>query len=153
MLDFLSKAMNLLCNFFTSDIGLKSQAMIGYFFYLFTDLKRKGTKKFPLLAFQSCCFLEQASGLQYLDRWSVLLVQEGDGIGSDLLDHGKQSVASGWGEVITKADGLDKVEVGIKYILGRGAVEHAHEHRDDALDDDIIAVSLQAHLSVDAVGL
>ena len=42
-LDFLGKAMYLLGNLFTSDVGLKRQALIGYFFHLLKELKHKGT--------------------------------------------------------------------------------------------------------------
>ena len=59
-LDFLGKAMHLLGNFFTSDVRLKRQALISYFFHLFTELKHKGIKKFSVIGFQPLgFFMEQ----------------------------------------------------------------------------------------------
>ena len=59
-LDFLGKAMHLLGNFFTSDVRLKRQALISYFFHLFTELKYKGIKKFSVKGFQPLgFFMEQ----------------------------------------------------------------------------------------------
>ena len=55
--------------------------------------------------------------------------------------------------VFPQADALDEVEIGVEHLLRGAAVEHAHEHRNDALDDNGVAVGLQTHLAVDAVGL
>ncbi len=84
---------------------------------------------------------------------SVLTCLEGDGVGPHLLNHRQQAVAAGGGEVLPQADALDEVQVGVEHLLWRRTVKHAHEHRDDSLDDDGIAVGLQAHMPIDAVGL
>ena len=77
----------------------------------------------------------------------------GEGVGADLLEHGEQAVAARGREVVVQPYGVNKVEVGIEYLL-RGAVgEHTHQHRNDALHDDGIAIGLKVHLAVGIVGL
>ena len=77
----------------------------------------------------------------------------GEGVGTDLLEHGEQAVAAGGRQMVVQPDGVDKVEVGIEYLLRGAVAEHTHQHRDDALDDNGVAVGLEMHLAVGIIGL
>lgn len=76
-----------------------------------------------------------------------------EGVGLDLLEHSEQAIAARGRQMVVQTDGVNKVEVGIENLLRGAVAEHAHQHRDDTLDNNGVAIGLEVHLAVDIVGL
>ena len=70
---------------------------------------------------------------------------KGHGVHFHLLDHGDESVAARWRKVFAETYIIDEMQVGIEYLVGSVSVENTNKQRNDAFDNNRIAVGREMH--------
>ena len=76
-------------------------------------------------------------------RVTSIIHREGEGVGPHLLHHSQETVGAGGRQVLTEADFIDEVEVGIEDFLWGVTAEYADEEGHDAFHNQRVALGTE----------